>query len=113
MVAATMAYARIVPCIGRVPLHSTFHVWCQPSLASRAYSSKRVQAQKKTQSSYMPQSYKYVCLGGGNSSGYLAKELVAGGLKAGELCIITDEPVSIHTIPHSAEDELYSYLSCR
>lgn len=42
----------------------------------------------------MAQHYKYVCLGGGNASGYLAKELVAGGLKAGELCIITDEPVS-------------------
>lgn len=34
-----------------------------------------------------------MCLGGGNASGYLAKELVAAGLQPGELCIITDEPV--------------------
>ncbi len=38
--------------------------------------------------------YKYVCIGGGNASGYLAKELVTGGLQPGELCIITDEAVS-------------------
>jgi hypothetical protein len=42
----------------------------------------------------MTRSFKYVCLGGGNSAGYLAKELVAAGLQPGELCIITDEPVS-------------------
>lgn len=42
----------------------------------------------------MTRSFKYVCVGGGNSAGYLAKELAAAGLQPGELCIITDEPVS-------------------
>jgi hypothetical protein len=43
----------------------------------------------------MARSFKYVCLGGGNSAGYLAKELVARGLQPGELAIITDEPVRL------------------
>jgi monodehydroascorbate reductase (NADH) len=46
----------------------------------------------------MVRSFKIVCLGGGNSAGYLAKELVAGGLQPGELCIITEEPVSERSI---------------
>lgn len=52
----------------------------------------------------MAQSYKYVCLGGGNASGYLAKELVAGGLKAGELCIITEEPVRVYCFTSTKND---------
>lgn len=38
--------------------------------------------------------YEIVCLGGGNASGYLAKELVASGLQPGKLAVITAEPVS-------------------
>lgn len=41
----------------------------------------------------MAQHFKYVCIGGGNSAGYLARELVLNGLGAGELAIITDEAV--------------------
>lgn len=37
--------------------------------------------------------FKYIILGGGNASGYAAKEFVNRGLNPGELCIITDEPV--------------------
>jgi hypothetical protein len=44
----------------------------------------------------MSRSFKYVCLGGGNSAGYFAKELVTSGLQPGELAIITEEPVSNH-----------------
>lgn len=44
----------------------------------------------------MTKTFKFVCLGGGNAAGYLAKELVAGGLNPDELCIITDEPVGRH-----------------
>jgi hypothetical protein len=39
-------------------------------------------------------SHKIVCIGGGNAAGYLAKELVAGGLAAGDLLIVGDEQVS-------------------
>jgi hypothetical protein len=40
-------------------------------------------------------SYSYLVVGGGNASGTVAREFVASGsLKAGQLCIITDEPVS-------------------
>jgi hypothetical protein len=37
--------------------------------------------------------FEIVCLGGGNAAGYLARELVAGGLTPGRLCIVTDEKV--------------------
>lgn len=42
--------------------------------------------------SNMP-AFKYIILGGGNASGYAAKEFVNRGLKPGELCIVTEEPV--------------------
>eukprot|EP01023_Acetabularia_acetabulum_P065903 TRINITY_DN879_c0_g1_i2.p1 TRINITY_DN879_c0_g1~~TRINITY_DN879_c0_g1_i2.p1 ORF type:complete len:250 (-),score=34.65 TRINITY_DN879_c0_g1_i2:319-1068(-) len=35
--------------------------------------------------------FKYIVLGGGNSAGYAAREFVAKGIEAGELCIITEE----------------------
>lgn len=103
MTPAALLYARVVNRAGSIRLHH-FGLWCQPSPVSRARDLKRIQAQKQAHISTMAQSYKYVCLGGGNASGYLAKELVAGGLKAGELCIITDEPVSIqtHNVPPHA-----------
>lgn len=45
-------------------------------------------------------SYKYVVLGGGNASGYAAKEFVASGkLNKDELAVITDEPVVAYERP--------------
>jgi hypothetical protein len=46
-------------------------------------------------------SYKYICLGGGNASGYFAKELVARGLLPGELCMVTSEAVLMLAVPAS------------
>lgn len=44
--------------------------------------------------------HEIVCLGGGNSAGYLAKELVASGkLEKEALCIITSEPVVAYERP--------------
>lgn len=40
--------------------------------------------------------FKYIVLGGGNASGYAANQFDKNGLTAGELCIITDEPVEIY-----------------
>lgn len=40
-------------------------------------------------------SFQYVVLGGGNASGYAAHRFVRNGLTPGQLCIITDEPVSL------------------
>ncbi len=43
----------------------------------------------------MPAHYKYVCIGGGNAAGYVARAFVESGkYKPHELCIIGDEPVS-------------------
>jgi hypothetical protein len=39
--------------------------------------------------------FKYVCIGGGNAAGYLAREMVSRGLPPGELCIIGDEQVTL------------------
>lgn len=37
--------------------------------------------------------FKYIILGGGNSSGYAAKEFLKRGISKGELCILTEEQV--------------------
>ena len=39
------------------------------------------------------QAFKYVILGGGNAAGYAARRFVEAGGAAGELAIVTDEPV--------------------
>jgi hypothetical protein len=49
----------------------------------------------------MAAAYKYVVVGGGNASGYAARAFVLQGLAAGELCIITDEPVRFMCLGHS------------
>ncbi|PNH08943.1 putative monodehydroascorbate reductase, cytoplasmic isoform 2 [Tetrabaena socialis] len=46
-----------------------------------------------------PIAYKYVILGGGNAAGYAARALVEGGLKAGELAIIGEEPYVCYERP--------------
>lgn len=43
--------------------------------------------------------FKYVVVGGGNSSGYAAREFVNNGIQPGELLIITDEPVVAYERP--------------
>lgn len=37
--------------------------------------------------------FRYIILGGGNASGYAAKEFLKRGVSKGELCIITEEKV--------------------
>lgn len=55
-------------------------------------------------------SFKIVSLGGGNASGYLARELVESSkLSRGELAIITDEPVSSRSVRRSAIYRIYRY----
>lgn len=43
------------------------------------------------------ENFQYVILGGGNASGYAAKEIVTkkGSESAGKVCIISDEPVCL------------------
>lgn len=43
--------------------------------------------------------FKFVILGGGNASGYAAREFASNGVAAGELCIITDEPYVAYERP--------------
>ncbi|KAK9824670.1 hypothetical protein WJX72_012200 [[Myrmecia] bisecta] len=45
------------------------------------------------------ESFKYVVLGGGNASGYAAREFVKRGTPKGELAIITDEPYVAYERP--------------
>lgn len=45
------------------------------------------------------QRYKFVVLGGGNASGYAAREFVANGLQPGELAIVTDELYTAYERP--------------
>lgn len=42
----------------------------------------------------MGRAFVYVILGGGVAAGYAALEFVKRGVSSGELCIISDEPVS-------------------
>ena len=42
----------------------------------------------------MGRAFLYVILGGGVSAGYAALEFVRKGVSIGELCIISEEPVS-------------------
>jgi len=44
-------------------------------------------------------SFKYILLGGGNASGYAAKEFVNKGVKPGQLCVITSEPYVAYERP--------------
>lgn len=43
----------------------------------------------------MGRAFKFVVLGGGNAAGYAAYEFVRRGIGSGELCIISEEPVSL------------------
>lgn len=43
----------------------------------------------------MGRAFVYVILGGGVAAGYAALEFVRRGVSSGELCIISDEPVSL------------------
>lgn len=42
----------------------------------------------------MGRAFKFVILGGGNAAGYAAYEFIKRGIGPGELCIISEEPVS-------------------
>ncbi len=55
--------------------------------------------------------YKYVVLGGGNASGYAAKTFVENGGKAGELCIITEEPYVAYERPALSKGYLLGELT--
>lgn len=44
-------------------------------------------------------SFRYVVLGGGNASGYAANRFLNNGVSPEEVCVITDEPVSINPSP--------------
>lgn len=57
--------------------------------------------------------YKYVVLGGGNASGYAAKEFVGAGGQAGELCIITDEAVVAYERPALTKGFLIPTVNAR
>ncbi|KAK9917100.1 hypothetical protein WJX75_000871 [Coccomyxa subellipsoidea] len=52
-------------------------------------------------------SYKYVVLGGGNSSGYAAREFVQRGVGKGELAIITEEPYVAYERPALSKAYLF------
>ncbi|GMH38143.1 hypothetical protein BSKO_06027 [Bryopsis sp. KO-2023] len=52
-------------------------------------------------------SFKYLVLGGGNASGYAAKEFVKRGVNKGELCIITDEEVVSYERPALSKAYLF------
>jgi monodehydroascorbate reductase (NADH) len=68
------------------------------SLFSRS-KSKNVSRAFSSSIKAMAQNYKYVFLGGGNAGGYAAKQYVALGGEAGQLAIITDEPVVAYERP--------------
>eukprot|EP00877_Chromochloris_zofingiensis_P009363 jgi/Chrzof1/4680/Cz14g22170.t1 len=55
----------------------------------------------------MAMSTKYVVLGGGNASGYVAKEFAAKGIEKGQLTIITDEPVVAYERPALSKAYLF------
>lgn len=59
-----------------------------------------------------PSTYKYVVLGGGNASGYAAKTFVENGGKAGEMCIITEEPHVAYERPALSKGYLLGKLVC-
>ncbi|CAL8465067.1 g4602 [Coccomyxa elongata] len=52
-------------------------------------------------------SYKYVVLGGGNASGYAAREFVQRGVGKGELAIITEEPYVAYERPALSKAYLF------
>ncbi|EIE20462.1 monodehydroascorbate reductase [Coccomyxa subellipsoidea C-169] len=52
-------------------------------------------------------SFKYVVLGGGNSSGYAAREFVQRGIGKGELAIITEEPYVAYERPALSKAYLF------
>ena len=52
-------------------------------------------------------SFKYVLLGGGNASGYAAREFVLRGVQPGELCIVTAEHVVAYERPALSKGFLF------
>lgn len=57
--------------------------------------------------------YKYVIIGGGNSSGYAARQFVKLGGSAGELCIITEEDVVSYERPALSKAYLFPENAAR
>ena len=61
----------------------------------------------------MGRAFAYVILGGGVAAGYAALEFTKRGVSQGELCIISEEPVSYFSLSLSLSLSLVYFMSLK
>eukprot|EP01025_Chloroclados_australasicus_P005877 TRINITY_DN1188_c2_g1_i1.p2 TRINITY_DN1188_c2_g1~~TRINITY_DN1188_c2_g1_i1.p2 ORF type:complete len:496 (-),score=80.67 TRINITY_DN1188_c2_g1_i1:308-1795(-) len=87
-------------------------VSCEPLAGSAAEKPKSF-ADWFWSSSSGAEKYKYVVLGGGNASGYAARQFLQNGVSPGEVCILTNEPYVAYERPALSKAYLFPEKAAR